>query len=337
MKRLLSTVASVALCTTLAQATDIDKKIDTEVEKAKENIAQALRDGRVYDLYAKMGVTTLDRNYDYDNVELKVNPLYEVEAGIKLLPDTYNITLSYKTAISKDESEAGSRSEKGSSGSTTMIAADVLSHKDYGYLNLSYSQVNMGGELENKGNKDVYINDIAKDGKYGVANPTPYQVLKNGDSVGTEESSKIATMTYRLPMMPNIGLSVGYIKRELPILIDMNTTMAASMKTEVDGFNYGIGYFEDMEKAPKNKLVLQTIMYTRGELDSETNDLANGKITAKNQTDSILVNLGYKIADIKMYLSTRYSKSKLSDFSNTTVKGFDQSELRTTFTIGMTF
>ena len=344
MKKFFTISVALLVCSTLAISAEnfVTKKINEKYTEAKKNIDDAIKNDRIYDLFAKVGITNLDRRNKRPEFEYRVEPLYEVEAGVMFLPDSYKITLAYKTSINDGSTTGAAGTTTDSKAKTILFGADLLSSKKYGYLNFEYNDITIDGSIKNTASSNMYVIDIRD-----ITNiaPTPLAAqymttIAPNEVAATEEKTKSIALAYRLPNIPYFGITAGAFSRNIPVAIN-NTFIPGytllSSNTEVDGLVYGIGFFNDFDKAGKNKLILKRVAYAVGTLDTKTTDINGGVVNGENDTTSYLVDLGYKFSKFELLLSARFSESEVGNFDNSTVTGFKQEELATTFSIGMRF
>jgi len=83
--------------------------------------------------------------------------------------------------------------------------------------------------------------------------------------------------------LPNINIVGSYANRELPIFIKRLGVTQLTKKNVTDGYIYGIGYYNDFNKAPKNRLIIERVMCVRGVLDAKATDIYGNSFVGKNK------------------------------------------------------
>lgn len=326
MKKIIKLSTLCLLCTTLLSAED-----KSFITKTTENVTQAIENNKIYNFYAHTGITNLKRDVNSINVDSETNTLYEVEAGVVLLPGTYDITLSYKTSFNNESTTDLSGNSIDSKAKNFTISANLLSNKDYGYIDFEYSDIVLNGVAQRVGSNDTYILTRA-----GAANG--YKAMNVGDKMQTEEKLKTYTLGYRLPMMPNVGIVSTYVDRSLPAILDGidNKTYIVENMTGTS-LMYGIGYFDNLRKAPKNKPLLTKFAYMQGDLKTSGKDVKGINYDSKGSLSALMIEAGYKFSNFELLLGMKYANKKVDSNAAASTIAMDESELFTTVSIGMQF
>lgn len=322
----------------MAEEANSSNIIAKKISETSKNVSDAIKNNRVYDIYGKIGMTTLNRDNKSPDVELSVDTLYEGTIGVILLPDSMKLDISYKTSLNQGSSNAGSRENKDSEATTLKIDFNVAIPKQYGYLDLVYQDIRLNGTLKNKSISSVFVLDRNED-KYigGVLPFSKTQELKESEEIATKEKSLVYLMNYRFSKLPFLGVNFGYLERELPVVIKQSGYTFAFAQGKAKGNIYGIGYYKDFEKVKKNKLVIKEFSYHANVLDVQVDNKAyNTKVEGKNDVRIYLLELGYKVSQVELILNTRYTDSKIKDLG-TGIEGFDMTEYSTNFLVKYTF
>lgn len=321
------------ICSTLAngQGNILTNKVDDFTQK----VQTAIETDNVYQFFAGIGVNNLNRDVKSSNADYTVDTLYEVEAGVIFLPESYKISLGYKTAVNNGKSRDYTYTASDNSKPRSIVfSTELLSNKDYGYLNFEYANVTLNSALKNTGSTNIYMLEHGSS-----VNPSGFQELAPGQIAQAKEKTEQISFAYRLPQLPNLGITAGYFDRTIPMLIEKPSLsqVIASDATKADGMVYGIGYFEDFEKAPKNKLVFKRVAYALSDLDAKTTDANGNVIKGTAATESLLVDIGYKFSKFELMFTNRYTKTTAKDFNDITVSDFSQTELATNLSVVVKF
>lgn len=322
----------------MAKEENSSNMIEKKIMETSKNISDAIKNNRIYDIYGKIGMTTLTRDNKSPDVELSVDTLYEGTIGVVLLPDSMKFDISYKTSLNQGSSTAGSRENTDSEATTLNINFNVAIPKKYGYIDLVYKDIRLNGTLKNTSSSSVFVLDRNEDKYIGGLLPfSKTQELKSSQEIATQEKSLVYLMNYRFLKLPFLGINFGYLERELPVVIKQSGYTFAFAQGKAQGNIFGIGYYRDFEKAKKNKLLIKGLSYHANTLDVEVENKAyNTKVKGKNSVKIYLLELGYKVAKVELILNTRYTDSKIKDLG-TGIEGFDMTEYSTNFLVKYTF
>ncbi|WP_373072926.1 hypothetical protein [Sulfurimonas sp.] len=306
---------------------------------ASEDINSSKND-KMLKLYASLGITNLDRRNNNPNFDYKVETLYEVEASVSFLPDSYNLTVGYKTSINNDSTK-GIATNTDSKAKTIFVGVELLESTKYGYLDFEYNHITLDAAIKNTSTSRMYVTDVLDTNN--IAPGQPYNnmaYIPPNEVAATKEMTNSYMFTYRLASFPNFGVTFGSFYRHIPVAIQDTTftNVLLSRDTDAEGYIYGLGYFDDFKNAPKNKLVIKRVAYTMGTLDTETLNVNNRMIvTGEASTDTLFIDLGYKFYNFELLVNGRYMKSNTDNFSVYTVSGIKQEEIATTVSLAMRY
>lgn len=322
----------------LADVTEeLTKDVTQAVKEVKTNINTAVEEGRVIGFYATTGYKTLERDNSNPNLKFEVEPLLEVEAGLVLLPDSYKITLGYKTAVNSNNETDTLGEDSSSDASSTLFNIELLSSEKWGYINFDYQDVSLNGKLTNVGNGIFIVSDKVGPyfGYYGI-NPR--------GTIATEEKITSTSIVYRNPWFSNIGIIASKVKRELPMAIPYGTNYSFLVQSAKGSGNaFGAGYFNDFKYVKENGFFLKELSYIKGSVDDASeSDVLGNTATANFDTEVLCVELAYKYNDFTIALGMKEVNITMTSFSSTAVAASANinetyDSVTTSLTLGMRF